>query len=64
MVLNLILNTKQKEKWNIIDHTKRLNKESGILKYHVGTDTLEKFIENNEEYRSETNDVGKYIKEE
>ena len=57
--MHLILNTKQHEKENLIDYTNISKKESYVLKYHVGPDTLKKFIDNTEEYRNETDDIKK-----
>ena len=46
-----ILNMKQHDKENIMDYSHRSKQASDVLKYHVGPDILEIFIENNEEYR-------------
>ena len=48
---------KQYENQNIINYTKKSNKASDILKYHVGINILKKFIENTEEYRSAIDEV-------
>ena len=52
-----MLNMKQYENQNIINYTKKSNKASDILKYHIGINILEKFIENTEEYRSAIDEV-------
>ena len=57
--LHRILNMKKHEKENLIYYTNGLKQASGIFKYHVGPDILEKFIENTEEYRNITDEVEK-----
>jgi hypothetical protein len=49
-----MLNLKQSENKGLLDYVKRFKESSDIMKSHVGTDILDKFVENTLEYRDES----------
>jgi len=51
-LLRALQYTKQTEDENLIDHVTRFKSAKNVLKSHVGSDVLHKFIEHTEEYRS------------
>ena len=48
-----MLNIKQFENEGLLDYVKRFKQSRDIMKSHVGTDILDKFVENTREYRDE-----------
>ena len=52
--ISRMLNLKQSEKEGLLDYVKRFKESRDIMKSHVGTDILDKFVENTLEYRDET----------
>jgi hypothetical protein len=56
--MSRMLSIKQIESEGLLDYVKRLFKESGdIMKSHVGTDILDKFVENTKNYQDETDQL-------
>ena len=51
--ISRILNLKQSENEGLLDYDKRFKESRDIMKSHVGTDILDKFVENTLEYRDE-----------
>ena len=49
-----LLNMKQMEHENLLDYVKRFKQNRDVLKSHVGSEILYKFIENTTEYQGET----------
>ena len=54
-----MLHLKQSEDEILLDYVKRFKQSRDITKSHVGTDILDKFIENTREYQDETDDDAK-----
>ncbi len=52
--MSRMLNLKQIENEGLLDYVKRFKESCDITKSHVGTDILDKFVENTIEYREET----------
>ncbi len=52
--ISRMLNLKQSENEGLLDYVKRFKESRDIMKSHVGTDILDKFVENTLEYRDET----------
>jgi hypothetical protein len=52
--MSRMLNLKQNENEGLLDYVKRFKESRDITKSHVGTDILDKFVENTREYRDET----------
>jgi hypothetical protein len=48
------LNLKQSEKEGLLEYAKRFKESRDIMKSHIGTDILDKFVENTLEYRDAT----------
>jgi hypothetical protein len=53
--ISRMLNLKQSENKGLLDYVKRFKESRDIIKSHVGTDILDKFVENTLEYRDESN---------
>ncbi len=51
--ISRMLNLKQSENEGLLDYVKRFKESRDIMKSHVGTDILDKFVENTLEYRDE-----------
>ena len=51
--ISRILNLKQSENEGLLDYVKRFKESRDIMKSHVGTDILDRFVENTIEYRNE-----------
>ena len=49
--MSRMLNLKQNESERLVDYLKRFKESRDITKSHVGTDILDKFVENTREYR-------------
>jgi hypothetical protein len=52
--ISRVLNLKQSENKGLLDYIKRFKESRDIMKSHVGTDILDKFVENTLEYRDES----------
>ena len=52
--MSRMLNLKQNENEGLLDYVKRFKESRDITKSHVGTDILDKFVENTREYRDES----------
>jgi hypothetical protein len=52
--ISRMLNLKQSESERLLDYVKRFKESRDIMKSHVGTDILDKFVKNTLEYRDET----------
>jgi antitoxin (DNA-binding transcriptional repressor) of toxin-antitoxin stability system len=52
--ISRMLNLKQSENKGLLDYVKRFKESRDIMKSHVGTDILDKFVENRLEYRDES----------
>jgi hypothetical protein len=52
--ISRMLNLKQNETEGLLDYVKRFKESRDIMKSHIGTDILDRFIENTLEYRDET----------
>jgi hypothetical protein len=52
--ISRMLNLKQSENEALLDYVKRFKESRGIMKSHIGTDILDKFVENTLEYRDAT----------
>jgi hypothetical protein len=53
--ISRMLNLKQSENEGLLDYVKRFKESCDIMKSHVGTGILDKFVENTLEYRDESN---------
>jgi hypothetical protein len=53
--ISRMLNLKQSENEGLLDYVKRFKKSRDIMKSHVGTDILDKFVQNTLEYRDASN---------
>jgi hypothetical protein len=53
--ISRMLNLKQSENEGLLDYVKRFKESRDIMKSHVGTDILDKFVKNTLEYRDESN---------
>jgi hypothetical protein len=56
-----LMNIKQFEQEQLLDYIKRFKQFRDITKSHVGTDMLDKFVENTREYREETGTENKKV---
>jgi uncharacterized FAD-dependent dehydrogenase len=52
--MSRMLNIKQIESEGLLDYVKRFKESGDSMKSHVGTDILDKFVENTREYQDET----------
>jgi hypothetical protein len=52
--ISRVLNLKQSENKGLLDYIKRFKESRDIMKSYVGTDILDKFVENTLEYRDES----------
>ena len=57
--MSRMLNIKQMENEGLLDYVKRFKESRNITKSHVGTDILDKFVENTRDYREELDDLQK-----
>ena len=57
--LTRLINLKQLEHENLLDYVKRFKQNRDVLKSHVGSEILYKFIENTKEYQDETDSTKK-----
>ena len=57
--MSRMLNIKQQEQEGLLDYVKRFKQNRDITKSHVGSDVLDKFIENMPEFRNETDTTKK-----
>jgi hypothetical protein len=55
--MSRMLNIKQIESEGLLDYVKRFKESGNIMKSHVGTDILDKFVENTREYQDETDQL-------
>ena len=53
-LLRALTFTKQQDNENLVDYVTRFKSAKNVLKSHVGSDVLDKFIEHTEEYRDES----------
>jgi hypothetical protein len=53
--ISRMLNLKQSENKGLLDYVKRFKESHNVMKSHVGTGILDKFVENTLEYRDESN---------
>jgi hypothetical protein len=53
--ISKMLNLKQSENVGLLDYVKRFKESGDIMKSHMGTTILDKFVENTLEYRDESN---------
>jgi hypothetical protein len=53
--ISRMLNLKQSENQGLLDYVKIFKESQDIMKSHVGTNILDKFVENTLEYRDESN---------
>jgi hypothetical protein len=57
--ISRMLNLKQSEDEGLLDYVKRFKESRDIMKSHVGTNILDKFVENTLEYRDGSNAITK-----
>ena len=57
--LTRLLHVKQGEQEPLLDYVKRFKETRDVIKSSMGTDILNKFVENTQEFRNETKDVKK-----
>jgi hypothetical protein len=55
--MSRMLNIKQIESKGLLDYVKRFKESVDIMKSHIGTDILDKFVENTREYQDETDQL-------
>ena len=57
--MSRMINLKQTEHEKLLDYIKRFKQTRDIMSSHMGTDLLDKFVENTSEYKSKTDATNK-----
>ena len=57
--MSRMINLKQMENEQLLDYVKRFKQTRDIMSSHMGTDLLDKFVENTSAYKTETDDAKK-----